>query len=85
MKPWSFRNLAKYALRFIKYSNNITVLAFASGKIYHMSQIFYSEPRQPEEKNSMAEWWGAVKQKSHGEPIEKKKRKALVLYTLFIM
>lgn len=42
-----------------------------------MSQIFYSEPRQPEEKNSMAEWWGTVRQKSHGEPVEKKKKKSI--------
>lgn len=61
-------------------------LAFASGRIHQIGKIFYSEPRQLEEKNSMAEWRGVVRVMSHGEPIEKEeKRKPLVQYHLFIL
>jgi len=81
-----FQELAPGALRFIKYSTNIAVLAFASGRIYHIGQIFYSEPGQPEERKSMAEGRGVVRLESHGEPTEKdEKTKALVQYHLFIM
>lgn len=79
-----FRKLALGALRFIKYSTNVTVLAFASGRIYHIGQIFYSEPKEPEERNSMAEGGGDLRLKSHGEPTEKEGKNKSISTVSFI-